>query len=147
MGQSHPVTNSTNRSMNLAIGNQCRKDTMRSPSMLLGGGWNRHSSRCLRRCAVILHVLLWSRARRTSATQRTPHCDVVCYIQQPPNMWIIKQQAANIGVRPEPGLVVGSDASSQRSVRGSNEDQMGQVKHIPTLIMVIWGMSQTESVL
>ena len=96
-------------------------------------------SKSLARCAKIPHALLNRVAQRTGATQRTPHCNVVCHTQQPLDTLHVKQQAADMGS--QPGLRIGgaSEAGSQSSVPASNEDPMGQVKHFPNLTTSTWG--------
>ena len=139
LGQSHPATNSsTNRRMVVAICSQCRQDKMR-PFMFRAVHLNRSSSQSLHRCSMIPHALLNSGAQRTGATQRTPHCDVVCHMQQPLHIMNVKQQAANIGGQPELGIPGASEAGSQGSLPASIEDPMGQVKHFPNLITATWG--------
>ena len=100
---------------------------------------NRRSSKSLGRCAMIQHALINSGPQSTGATQRTPHCDVVCHTQQPLDTLHVKQQAANMGTQPELRIVGASEAVSQGSLPASNEVPMGQVKHFPNVITSIWG--------
>lgn len=137
LDQSHPASNiSTNCSKVLTICSQCRQDTMR-PFMFRAMHLNR--SKSLARCAMIPHALFNSVAQRTGATQRTPHCNVVCHTQQPLDTLHVKQQAAAMESQPGLRIVGASEAGSQSSVPASNEDPMGQVKHFPNITTSTWG--------